>query len=116
MFYKHPKKRCYTCACGDYHIYPQKGTIFEDTRLPLEKIFYGFYLLHKEPQITAKYLEKALGVTYATAWKLKRKFGAVYRELLRNSPEADYEEFMLFCIEMSPDREAYLHRPSSSLD
>lgn len=67
--HRHSVKQCWTCTCGRLHVYPRKGTPFERSALPLSAWFYALYLVScREP--SAKDVERALGVTYATAWKM----------------------------------------------
>src|SRR5947209_16118201 len=43
-FHKLANRRAFSCAhCGD-HVYPTAGTIFQDTRTPLQVWFYAIYL------------------------------------------------------------------------
>ena len=63
------------CACGNCgnQIYPLAGTIFAKSRMPLKKWFYAIYLLGStDCTITAKQLQREIGVTYKTAWRLSR--------------------------------------------
>ena len=44
MFHRMRDRRTFACAaCGDY-AYPTAGTIFQDTRTPLQVWFYAIYL------------------------------------------------------------------------
>src|SRR3989442_12719998 len=69
-FRKLAKLPAFTCNCG-HHIHPMVGTPFERTRVPLRKWFYAMYLFtttrHGMP---AKELQRQLGVSYETAWRL----------------------------------------------
>ena len=51
-------------------IHPLKGTIFEKSSTSLFRWFYGMYLMSSTRcGISAKQLERELGVTYKTAWE-----------------------------------------------
>jgi transposase-like protein len=82
----HPlaKRRAYTCAhCGD-HLYPCAGTIFQDSRTPLTLWFYAIYLfVTTRHGVSGKELERQLGVTYKTAWRM----GQQIRQLMGNVDE-----------------------------
>ncbi len=53
--------------CGT-HVYPLAGTIFEKSRTPLKSWFYAMFLISSTRcGISAKQLERELGVTYKTA-------------------------------------------------
>jgi hypothetical protein len=64
-------RRAYSCAhCGD-HVYPCAGTIFEDSRTSLLLWFYAIYLfVTTRHGVSGKELERQLGVTYKTAWRM----------------------------------------------
>lgn len=70
-FHKLTERRAYSCAhCGD-HVYPCAGTVFEDSRTSLQLWFYAIYLfVTTRNGVSGKELERALGVTYKTAWRI----------------------------------------------
>lgn len=70
-FHKLAERRAYSCAaCGD-HIYPCAGTIFQDSRTPLQTWFYAIYLfIATRHGVSGKELQRTLGVTYKTAWRI----------------------------------------------
>ena len=76
-YHKHPTKQCYTCNCGQSHIYPRKGTIFENSPLPLTKWFYAIFLFCKSGDMPAKELERQLSVAYPTAWRMNKRLQSV---------------------------------------
>lgn len=81
----HPVKnrRCYSCdVCLD-QVYPCKGTIFENSRTPLTKWFLAMYLMSQTRSgLPAMELQRILGVTYKTAWRMGHKI----RELMKTEP------------------------------
>ena len=83
-FHKLEKRRAYACAqCGD-HVYPCAGTIFQDTRTPLQVWFYAIYMfIATRHRISVKELQRTLGVTYKTAWRM----GQQIRTLMVNADE-----------------------------
>jgi hypothetical protein len=70
-FHKISGRRAYSCAaCGD-HVYPCAGTIFQDSRTPLQTWFYAVYLfIATRHGVSGKELQRTLGVTYKTAWRI----------------------------------------------
>src|SRR5437660_1565942 len=61
----------YSCQFCGRHEYPLKGTIFEGSSTSLELWFYGMYLMASTRcGISAKQLERELGVTYKCAWRM----------------------------------------------
>ena len=64
------KMPAYTCNCG-HHIHPMKGTPFERSHTALQKWFYAMYLFTTTRHgVPAKELQRQLGVTYKTAWRM----------------------------------------------
>lgn len=48
------------------------GTLFEKSSTPLRLWFYALYLVTKtRAEISAKQLQRELGVTYKTAWRMR---------------------------------------------
>lgn len=80
-FHRMGSRRSYSCAaCGD-HVHPTAGTIFEDTRTPLQLWFYAIYLfVTTRHGVSGKELQRQLGVTYKTAWRIGMKI----RELIES--------------------------------
>src|SRR5690348_11917084 len=73
-FHKLETRKAYACAnCGD-NLYPCAGTIFEDTRTPLQVWFFAIYLFSVSRNgVAATELHRALGVTYKTAWRMAKQ-------------------------------------------
>ena len=63
--------QAYSCqGCGT-QVYPLAGTIFAKSSTPLKSWFYAMYLMAStRTGISAKQLERELGVTYKTAWRI----------------------------------------------
>jgi transposase len=93
-FHKLAERRAFSCAhCGD-HVYPTAGTVFMDTRTPLQVWFYAIYLfVTTRHGVSGKELQRTLGVTYKTAWRM----GQQIRVLMT---KADGFEIMKGHIEM----------------
>ena len=87
------KRKAYSCDHCGTHVYPLAGTIFEKSPTPLKSWFYGMYLVASTRcGISAKQLERELGVTYKTAWRIFhqiRKLMAEDIEQMFESVEAD---------------------------
>ncbi len=65
------KVKAYQCAWCGHHIHPMAGTPFERSRTPLQKWFYAMYLFTTSRHgVPAKELQRQLGVTYKTAWRM----------------------------------------------
>ena len=70
-FHKLRKEAAYACQWCGHHVHPMVGTPFQRTRTPLQKWFYAMHLVTKAPgNVSAKELQRQLGVTYKTAWRM----------------------------------------------
>ncbi len=66
---KRPK--AYSCDYCGTHVYPLAGSIFEKSTTRLKSWFYAMFLISSTRcGISAKQLERELGVTYKTAWRM----------------------------------------------
>lgn len=82
-------RKAYSCQNCGTHVFPLAGTIFEKSSTPLKSWFYAMYLMAStRTGISAKQLERELGVTYKTAWRM---FSQI-RKLLANEAEALFGE------------------------
>ena len=73
-FHRLAERRAYSCAACGHHVYPCAGTIFEDSRTPLQIWFYATYLfIATRHGVSGKELQRTLGVTYKTAWRIGQK-------------------------------------------
>ncbi len=69
-FYKIKGRMVYQCSCG-YQISPLASTVFEKTTTPLQYWFYAVFLMtNTRSGVSAKQLQRELGVTYKTAWRI----------------------------------------------
>lgn len=70
-FHKIEGRRAFACAACGNHVYPCAGTIFQDSRTPLQTWFYAIYLfIATRHGVSGKELQRTLGVTYKTAWRI----------------------------------------------
>ena len=71
QFAKLKKLPAYACPTCGHHIHPMVGTPFERSHTPLQKWFYAMYLFTTSRHgVPAKELQRQLGVTYKTAWRM----------------------------------------------
>jgi transposase len=69
--HKLKNRRAYSCELCGHHTYPTANTIFHKSTTPLTLWFYAVYLMAQtRAGISAKQLERELGVTYKTAWRM----------------------------------------------
>lgn len=64
-------RKSYSCQECGHHVHPTANTIFHKSSTPLTLWFYAIYLMAStRTGISAKQLERELGVTYKTAWRM----------------------------------------------
>jgi transposase len=72
-FHKVKGRPVYECSCG-WQISPLAGTIFEKSTTPLQLWFYTIFIMTATRSgISAKQLQRELGVTYKTAWRMMKQ-------------------------------------------
>jgi transposase-like protein len=88
------QRQAWTCvACGQY-LYPTAGTIFHKSSTSLHLWFYAMYIMASTRcGVSAKQLERELGVTYKTAWRM---FTLIRNQLMTQ----DDDEIMSGEVEM----------------
>lgn len=70
-YYKLKGRKAYSCEFCRTQIHPLAGTIFEKSTTSLKLWFHGLFLMTQTRSgISAKQLERMLGVTYKTAWRM----------------------------------------------
>lgn len=70
-FHRVKARRSYACEFCGGQIYPCAGTPFENTRTPLRDWFFVmFQFCTTRNGVAAKKIERDLGVTYKTAWRM----------------------------------------------
>jgi transposase len=73
-FYRVANRRCFECEHCGYQVYPTAGTPFEQTRTPLMDWFFVMFLFSASRNgVAAKEVQRQLGVTYKTAWRMCHK-------------------------------------------
>src|SRR5258708_6374355 len=91
--YKMAARKSYSCNnCGN-HFHPTAGTIYHKSSTPLRLWFYAAYLMASTRcGISAKQIERELGVTYKTAWRMFHQIRSMLDESdkkLGNQVEVD---------------------------
>lgn len=91
--YRVKNRTAYTCKVCRNQIYPLAGTIFEKSATPLRFWFFVMYLMVKtKGEVSAKQIQRELGVTYKTAWRMR---SLIYKLMEQNNGELlakDHEE------------------------
>lgn len=72
-YYRIKKRQAYECEHCGFQVYPKAGTPFEKSRTSLHSWFFAMFLFCASRNgVSAKELERQLGVTYKTAWRMAR--------------------------------------------
>jgi transposase len=79
------QRQSWTCIHCGHHLHPTAGTIFHKSSTSLHLWFYAMYLMTSTRcGISAKQLERELGVTYKTAWRMAK---LIRQELMTQDDE-----------------------------
>jgi transposase-like protein len=71
----------YSCDYCGHHFHPTVGTIFEKSTTPLKLWFHAIYLMSSTRcGISAKQIEREIGVTYKTAWRMFKQIRTLLNE------------------------------------
>lgn len=74
-------RKCYQCTKCYHQFYPCKNTIFENSKTPLTYWFYAMFLFTVSKNgISAYELQRQLGVTYKTAWRILKQIRILLSE------------------------------------
>ena len=92
-FHRITKRRAYACQHCGHHVYPCVGTPFEKSRTSLQKWFFAMYLFTSSKHgVPAKELERQLGVTYKTAWRIAHELRKLMASADDNGPLSGHVE------------------------
>lgn len=73
-WYPLKSEKAFTCQWCGHHIHPMVGTLFEGSRTPLQLWFYAIFMFTTTRNgVAAKEIQRQLGVTYKTAWRMGHK-------------------------------------------
>ena len=79
-FHRVRSRQSYSCDTCGHHLHPTADTIFEKSTTPLTLWFHAIFILSQTRcGISAKQLQREIGVTYKTAWRM---FNRIRRLLL----------------------------------
>ncbi len=80
------QRQSWTCTACGHHLHPTAGTIFHRSSTSLRLWFHAMYLMTSTRcGISAKQLERELGVHYKTAWRM---FNKIRNELMADGEPA----------------------------
>lgn len=73
----------YACDSCGHHVSPMAGTIMDHSSTPMRLWFYAMFLMASTRcGISAKQLERELGVTYKTAWRIFKQIRSMLTETI----------------------------------
>jgi transposase-like protein len=76
------QRQSWTCTACGHHVHPTAGTIFHRSSTSLRLWYHALYLMTSTRcGISAKQLERELGVHYKTAWRM---FNKIRNELMKD--------------------------------
>lgn len=86
-------RKCWACQWCGHQLHPLADTIFHKSDTPLTKWFFAIYLFaNSKNGVAAKELERQLGVTYKTAWRIAKQIRLLMDQshpVLSGTVEAD---------------------------
>jgi len=87
-FHRIKARSAYSCQYCGHHVYPTAGTIFHKSTVSLQLWFFAIYLMSSTRcGISAKQLEREIGVTYKTAHRMFKQI----RSLLADDDDGQLE-------------------------
>ena len=73
-YYKVKARKCYSCAYCGHQLHPLADTIFHKSSTNLKNWFYAIFLFSTfKNGVSAKELERQLGVTYKCAYRIAKQ-------------------------------------------
>ncbi len=105
-FHRVSGRPAWDCDYCGYHLHPTAGTIFHKSSTSLQLWFYAMFLVSQTRcGVSAKQLEREIGVTYKTAWRMLNK---IRNQLM------DEEDDAPLSGEVEMDETAYGGKPRAS--
>ena len=79
------QRQSWCCTTCGHHLHPTAGTIYHKSSTSLHLWYYAMYLMTSSRcGISAKQLERELGVTYKTAWRMFNQIRQMFEEDIRD--------------------------------
>lgn len=95
-YYRVKNRKCFKCAFCANELHPLADTIFHKSSTSLKNWFFAIFLFSNSKNgVSAKELERHLGVTYKTAWRMAKQIRLLFADqdindvLLKGTVEAD---------------------------
>lgn len=92
-FYRVRGRKCYACEHCGYQLHPLAQTIFHKSSTPLTDWFFAIYLFSVAKNgVSAKEIERHLGVTYKTAHRMARQIRKLMEDENTLSGDVEIDE------------------------
>lgn len=79
--YRVKSRPSFSCSVCGHHVHPMAGRIYEKSTTSLRTWFYATYLMSTtRTGVSAKWLERQIGVTYKTAWRMYKEIRSMLDE------------------------------------
>lgn len=93
-FHRVLKRKCYACQNCGFQLHPTAGTIFDHSPTPLKMWFFAMFLFSASRNgVSAKELQRHLGVTYKCAYRMGQQIRKLMEQgggdPLKGTVEAD---------------------------
>ena len=92
-FFKVSNRKCYACQFCAHQLHPLAETIFHKSETSLKSWFYAIFLFaNSKNGVSGKELQRQLGVTYKTAWRMAKQIRLLFKQSktpLENIVEVD---------------------------
>jgi transposase len=80
-YYKVSDRKCYSCANCGHQLHPLADTIFHKSSTAIKNWFYAIFLFSTSQNgVSAKELERQLGVTYKCAYRIAKQIRRLFDE------------------------------------
>jgi transposase-like protein len=91
--YRVKGRKSFSCQFCGHHVHPTADTIYHKSSTPLTDWFYAIFLMASTRcGISAKQLERELGVTYKTAWRMFHQIRSMLAEDNKLSGAVEVDE------------------------
>lgn len=81
-YYRVRGRKCYAHSETGKQIHPLAGTIFHKSSTSLWNWFYAMFLFSKSKNgVSSKELQRQLGVTYKTAWRMAKQIRLLFEQM-----------------------------------
>lgn len=82
-FHKVSGRKCYSCQLCGHQLHPLANTIFHKSATSLKNWFYAIFLFaNSKNGVSGKELQRQLGVTYKTAWRMRKHIRSLFAKSL----------------------------------